>query len=256
MGVGHDKRPTLLAQRPDLFSHDRLVEMLHGPLPPPAEPLRDGAGIRGVIRLPDPLPQRIEGLLQGLGPLPDLQERMQEAEDDRDPLEERRPGRLRGGPAVGVDGPGPVRRVQVPGRIPEHAVGPRQLVLVGPLGQRQAQAAPAAGGGRQLDLLAAEGRVLLVGDQMTGPPLGGLDGGPDQAGSPQGAFQARPGPRVPPEDLGQGPVGPGELAEKRGACTSSVRPVKEGIRNEGRTRELWLLRRSIRRSLQPVLREV
>ena len=116
-----------------------------------------------------------------LGPLPDLQERMEEAEDQRHSLEERPPSRLRGGPAVGVDRLGPVLRIQIPGLIPEHAVGARQIVLVRLLGQRQAQTTPTASGGRQVDLLAGQGRVLLVGDQVRGQPLRVLDRGPHQA---------------------------------------------------------------------------
>jgi len=68
--------------------------------------------------------------------------------------------------------------------------------------------------------------MLLVGDQMARQTLGRLDGCPDQAEPAQGAFQPIPGHRRTAEDLGQRPEGDGELAEKRGACTSSVRPER------------------------------
>src|SRR4051794_37865454 len=70
-----DERGSLVAQRQDLLPHNRLVEMLPSPLPQAAKPLRERAGIGRVVRTPDPLPQRIERLLQVLGPLPNLQER-------------------------------------------------------------------------------------------------------------------------------------------------------------------------------------
>ena len=142
------------------------------------------------------------------------------------PLNKRPPGRLGGRPAVGVDRLRPVLRVQAPGLVPEHAVGGLQVVVAGRLGQGHPQAAPAAGGGRQVDLLAGQRGVLLVGDQVAGQALGRLDGRADQAEPPQRALQAMPVHGVAPEDLGQGPERDGELAEKRGACTSSVRPER------------------------------
>ena len=170
------------------------------------------------------------------GPVPDLQERMQEAQDQHYTLEQRPPGGLSGGPAVGVDRPRSIRRVQPPGLVPEHAVGLGQVIIPGGPGHGQAQAAPAAGGGRQVDLLAAQRRVLLVGDEMAGQAVWGLDRRPDQAGPAQRALQAVPVHRRAAEDLGQRPERDGELAEKRGACTSSVRPDRYGIKKLGRTR--------------------
>ena len=125
VGIRPDERRSLAAQRQHLLPHDLLLHMGLGPLPQAAEPLRERPGVRGMIRLPDPLPQGVERLPQVLGPVPDLEERMEEAEDERHPLEQRPPGRLGGRPAVGVDRLRPVLRVQAPGLVPEHAVGGR-----------------------------------------------------------------------------------------------------------------------------------
>src|SRR5512135_1401993 len=57
MGVCLDERVSLVAQRQDLLSHDRLVEMLRSPLPQTAKPLRGRAGIGSVVRTPDSLPR-------------------------------------------------------------------------------------------------------------------------------------------------------------------------------------------------------
>ena len=84
--------------------------------------------------------------------------------------------------------------------------------------------------------LAARGGVFLVGDEVAREVLRRDDGGPYQAKASQRAFQAVPVHGISPEDLGQGPVGDGELAEKRGAWTSSVRPDRYGIKKQGRTR--------------------
>src|SRR5512142_3399824 len=97
MSVRPHEGPSLVTQRQHLLPHDRLIDMVRGPLPQAAKPLRERTGIRGMVCTPDPLPQSIERLLQVLGPIPDLQERMQEAKDERHPLEQRPPGRLRGG---------------------------------------------------------------------------------------------------------------------------------------------------------------
>ena len=78
--------------------------------------------------------------------------------------------------------------------------------------------------------------VGLVGDQMAGQTLGRLDGRPDRAEPAQRALQPIPVHRRAAEDLGQSPVRDGELAEKKGARTSSVRPERYGIKKEGRTR--------------------
>ena len=103
VGVGHEERPSLAAQGQHLLPDHLLLHMGLGPLPQAAEPLRERPGVRGMIRIPDLLPQGVERPPQVLGPVPDLEERMEEAEDDRDPLEQRPPGRLGGRPAVGVD---------------------------------------------------------------------------------------------------------------------------------------------------------
>ena len=125
---------------------------------------------------------------------------------------------------------------QPSGLVPEHAVGFGQVVIAGGPGHGQAQAAPAASGGRQVDLLAAQRRVLLVGGQVAGQTVCGRDGCPDQAGPAERAFQAVPVHRRAAEDLGQRPERDGELAEKRGACTSSAWPDRYGIKKQGRTR--------------------
>jgi hypothetical protein len=226
VGIRLDECPSLAAQRQHLLPDHLLVHMRHGPLPQSTESLREAPGIRGMIRIPDPLPQCVERLSQVLGPVPDLEERMEEAEDDRYPLEQRPPGRLGGRPAVGVDRLGAILRVEVPRLVPEYAVGGLQVVVAGRLGQGQPEAAPGAGGGRQVDLLAARGGVLLIGDQVAGQAVGRLDRRADQAEPPQRTLQAMPVRGVAAEDLAQCPERDGELAEKRGACTSSVRPER------------------------------
>ena len=87
--------PSLVTRRQHLLPHDWLIDLVRGPLPQAAKPLRERTGIRGRVCTPDPLPQRIARLLQVLGPMTDLQERMQEAEDRRHALEPRLPSRLR-----------------------------------------------------------------------------------------------------------------------------------------------------------------
>jgi len=84
-----DERRPLVAQRQHLLPDDPLVDVDRGALAQATHPLRERAGLRGMVRTPDPLPQVGERLLQVPGPLPDLQERMEEAEDDRRPFEER-----------------------------------------------------------------------------------------------------------------------------------------------------------------------
>ena len=112
------------------------------------------------------------------------------------------------------------------GLVPEHAVGGLQVVVAGSLGQGQPEAAPGAGGGRQVDLLAGHRGVLLVGDQVAWQIVGRPNGRADQAEPPQRAFQAMPVHGVAAEDLGQRPERDGELPKKRGAWTSSVRPER------------------------------
>src|SRR5438309_11468680 len=93
-----------------------------GPLPQATQTLGEGSGVRGVIRLPDPSAQVGERLLQVLGPVPDLEERMEKAEDQRHSLEQRLPGRLGGRPAVGVDRVRPVFLVLVSGLYMDEVV--------------------------------------------------------------------------------------------------------------------------------------
>jgi len=59
---------------------------------------------------------------------------------------------------------------------------------------------------------------------ILGQAVGRLGCRADQAEPPQRALQAMPVHGIAPEDLGQCPERDGELAEKRGAWTSSVRP--------------------------------
>src|SRR4051812_29750373 len=78
-----DERTPLVAQGQHLLPHDLLADVARRPLPQATEPLRERSGVRRMISPPDALPQGVEPLLEVHGPLPDLQERMEEAEDQR-----------------------------------------------------------------------------------------------------------------------------------------------------------------------------
>src|SRR5262245_37722005 len=105
--IRHRVTTTLAAQVQDVLQHDP-ADVPPSPLPEPTQPLSEAPPVHSVVRLPD-LPRDLRKLvLQVLGPVPDLEPAVQEAEEDDHPAKQRLPGRLRALPAVGVDGLGGV----------------------------------------------------------------------------------------------------------------------------------------------------
>ena len=96
------------------------------------------------------------------------------------------------------------------------AVGGLQVVGPRRQGRLRSQDASAADGRGDVDLLAVERLVMLVGQQVLGQ-LRLADGGPHDAASAQPALQAIPGHRVAAEDAGQGPERDAELAQEQRA---------------------------------------
>src|SRR5512135_305284 len=186
------------------------------PAPQRPEPLAEASAVRRVIRLPDPAGDLCEHPLQVLGSVTDLEPGVQEAlEDDHTP-EQGLPGRLRRLPAVGVERLGSVLWGDVAGLGLEDPVGGLQVVGPRRLGRLGPQTAPRADSRGNVDLLAIERLVMLIGQQVLGQPCP-TDGRPHDTEASEAAFQAIPEHRVVAEDAGQGPERHAELAEEQGA---------------------------------------
>ena len=111
---------------------------------------------------------------------------------------------MRRGPAVDAHRPGRVLRLDVAGLGLEDAVGGRQLGGPGRRGRLGPQDAAVADGRGDVDLLAVDRLVMLVGQEV-GRDLGPPDGRPHDARPPQAARQPIPVHRVAAEDAGQRP---------------------------------------------------
>ena len=139
--------------------------------------------------------------------------------------------------------------VQAAERLPRHLAADEKHTTLVDGKSRKVYLAATAGGGCCLGMALAEsadadelaraygvfrGEAHPL-DPEYRPETVHTDGGPATQAAER-AFQAVPVHRRAAEDLGQRPERDGELAEKRGACTSSVWPERYGIKKEGRTR--------------------
>src|SRR5262245_41104480 len=114
-----DRVPTTLAAQVQHVLQHNPAEIPTGPLPEPAQALSETPAVRRVVRLPD-LPRHLsELILQVLGPVPDLEPAVQEAQEKHRPREHGLPSRLRPLPAVGADGLRRVFRRDVTGLVLE-----------------------------------------------------------------------------------------------------------------------------------------
>src|SRR5512142_508070 len=97
--VIREREPGPLAtQGQDVLQHDP-PQVLTRPLSEPTQPLPEAPAIGRVVRLPDPPRDLRTHLLQMLGPVADLEPRVQETEQDHYRWEQPLPSRLRPLPA-------------------------------------------------------------------------------------------------------------------------------------------------------------
>ena len=135
----------------------------------PAAHWRSEAGVvqnsggRRVIGIPNPPGDFGKHLFKVFGPVADLEPAVQEAQQDDDLRKQHLPGRLRPLPAIGADGLGSVFGGDIAGLVFEDLVGDLQLVAPCRLGRFRSQAAPVADGRGDVDLLAVEPLMMLVG---------------------------------------------------------------------------------------------
>jgi hypothetical protein len=172
------------------FAYWSLTELSTRPLSKAPDALAKLCPCRRVVDVPGPVghfsPQR--PVLRAA--IPEHEHRMQKAQDHGDGPKDLLPGQLRRLPSIGADRLGRVVLVQEPSLGGEHAVGLLERVGRCALGQLSAENASACGRRGDIDLIALEPRVLLVGDQVIGEVGGALIGVPTTEGRPK-VHQAR-----------------------------------------------------------------
>ena len=162
VAVGNRPAVTLATQVQDLLQDDPC-EVSGRPLAERAQALCKTPAVGRVIGIPNPPGDFGKHLFKVFGPVADLEPAVQEAQQDDDLRKQHLPGRLRPLPAIGADGLGSVFGGDIAGLVFEDLVGDLQLVAPCRLGRFRSQAAPVADGRGDVDLLAVEPLMMLVG---------------------------------------------------------------------------------------------
>src|SRR5512135_51436 len=211
-----DREPgTLTAEIQDRLQ-DHPGQYAWSPLPEPTQALSEPATVGRMVRLPDPSRDVREHVLEVLGPVADLQPRVQEAQQDYHLGEQGLPGGLCPLPAIGADGLGGVLGGHVAGFVLEDLVGDLQLIAPRRSRRFGPQAATTTDRRGDIDLLPVESLVMFIRHEVLGQSRP-ADGGPHDAGAAEAALQAIPEPGIVAEDTGQGPERDAELAEEQRA---------------------------------------
>ena len=230
----------------------RPAEVQRRPLGHAPQALRKLPFGRGLIDLPGPVEDLVAQLACTVRL--HLQDRVEQAQHQRDLGEEPPPRLTCRFPAVGADRARLVVWRASLSFLGTLALAPLHGHRIGGLDHAHAQETAAANSRRDVDLLLRDLGQLPIGHQIARQRLWLFDRGADKRRAAEGQPGTIPAHGIAATDVGQGVKRPPHWRRERAFSTSSVRAIMEGMTHEGRRVKtapvvINLIRRMIRSCL-------